>query len=122
MTTSKKAGTPKTLGKKTSATAADGSALKPKKDTASVLLKALPEGRISFWPDSGDWQDNMDWVVGVARLQLGGSFSYIVKRGGRRPSVWNEIVKVDTKKLAKALSDHFNALRAAAAVELGTGA
>jgi hypothetical protein len=78
-----------------------------KPTTTDKLRRTLPPGKISAWPDSGDWDDpDDDWVVGVAKSIRTGE-PVIVKRGDS-VGYWNEIATVANKRIAVALAAHLN--------------
>jgi hypothetical protein len=82
--------------------------------TPADLLRLLPDGPVSAWPDYEDWDDHeCEWIVGVALRDLRGP-GYRIEEGDERPGVWTPIAEVQGRGLAVALAAHLNALREAA--------
>jgi hypothetical protein len=75
-------------------------------------IKALHlYGPVSAWPDSGDWEDDHNWIVGIATITFDDATAYSVKSGGRIPSTWGCIAEKMAPNQAIALADLLNAIR-----------
>jgi len=79
------------------------------------LLKLLPEGPISAWPDYVSWDDEFvdegEWIVGVAYRDASDNTGYEVKPGDEKPWVWSTICVVEGGKVARVLADVLNEMR-----------
>lgn len=79
------------------------------------VLKGLDfGGPVSAWPDSDDWDDDMDWIVGVATHNLAGQ-TYTVVEGDFTPGSWVCVGERMSKETAQALAALLNQVRGAAA-------
>jgi hypothetical protein len=87
----------------------------PKTTTITVptaAIKALNiRGPVSAWPDSGDWTDQDDWIVGIACTGFGDRAGFAVKNGSSPPRHWRPLAERLPATEARALAAILNAAR-----------
>jgi hypothetical protein len=75
-------------------------------------IKALHlYGPVSAWPENGDWEEEHDWVIGMARITFDDKTAYSVEYGGSVPNTWGCIAENVDRDQAIALADLLNAIR-----------
>lgn len=78
----------------------------------SSLRDIVKTGPVSAWPDTGDWDDDEDWVIGVAYMKaFDNSSAYTIEDGDDTPPAWTSIADRVQKDVALELIQILNAIR-----------